>query len=299
MAYSSEFETKKAIYKLFLTDHPGTTREDILTRERIAGLDGIVLEVTGDDRIHNPPETVLRMPTHRYVIEIAESLGNDSPPVYVVDVHMGSILSDVLPDMAASTLGGVMLALGVADLMALSRKETTRRGFIKRLLKGVTKCSLGFPLGTYDRVAMIALGSLKGEFGENHPLMWDFLDQFVPHMVIGRDAIYARLLEEGVVPLICRTRLSPFRSDTGGEPFKPRLDIHCGAGHKRMPRFIRNKEMRDKLLREYAAAGYSPFDERYLHVFYEFRYSPSERIWSKKEFDTDLFMDAPEEDRIT
>jgi hypothetical protein len=182
---------------------------------------------------------------------------------------MGSILSDVLPDMAASTLGGVMLALGVADLMALSRKETTRRGFIKRLLKGVSKCSLGFPLGTYDKMAMIALGSLKGEFGENHPLMWDFLDQFVPHMVTGR------------------------------EPFKPRLDIHCGAGHKRMPRFIRNKEMRDKLLREYAADGYSPFDERYLHVFYEFRYSPSERIWSKKEFDTDLFMDAPEEDRIT
>jgi hypothetical protein len=299
MAYSPEFETEKAVYRLFLTDHFKATKEDILTPERLAGLDGIILEVTGDGRIHNPPETVFRLLTHSHVIEIAESLGNGSPPVYVVDVHMDNILSDVLPDMAAGIFGGALLALGLADLVVLSTKETTRRGFVGRLIKGIAKCSLGFPLGTYDKMAMIALGSLKGEFGEKHLLTWDYLDQFVPHMVTGRDAIYARLLEEGVVPLVYKTKLSaPGTSGTGGKPRKPRLDIHCGAGHKRMPQFIQNKETRDKILRKYAMDGYSTFDERYMHVFYEFKYDPTDRKWHKKEFDTDLFMDAPREDGI-
>ena len=117
MSYSRQFETEKGIYRLFRTTHGLATMEDILTPERIETLDGIVLEITGGDTFHNPPENVFSITTHEKVIKIAESLGNRSPAIYVVDVHMARTLTaDLLLDAGAALAGGVLGVSGVYDL---------------------------------------------------------------------------------------------------------------------------------------------------------------------------------------
>ncbi len=90
MSFSHQFETENGVYRLFRTTHGLPTREELITPERFQSLDGIVLEVTGDDRLHNPPENVFKISTHEHVIKTAESLGDKSPAIYVVDVHMAS-----------------------------------------------------------------------------------------------------------------------------------------------------------------------------------------------------------------
>ena len=73
---------------------------------------------------------------------------------------------------------------------------------------------------------------------------------------------------------------------------KIKIDIHCGAGHKRIPRFIQNKAARDKVLNRYAQDNYSVFDNRYLHMFFEFQFDPASKEWMKKEYSIDLFRSA-------
>ena len=51
MSYSNQFETEKGIYRLFRTTHGLATVEDIITPERLRTLDGIVLEITGDNAL--------------------------------------------------------------------------------------------------------------------------------------------------------------------------------------------------------------------------------------------------------
>ncbi len=294
MSYSHQFETDKAIYRLFRTTHWYPTVEDILTPERIETLDGIVLEVTGDDTIHNPPENIFNFISHSKVIEMAESLGERSPAVYVVDVHMVRLLTaDLLLDLGAALAGGALALSGVYDLIVNSRKPVNRRAFLKKGVIGLTKLGMGLPLGTYDKAAMIGLGTMKGEMSDHHPFTWDYFDLFVPHMVVGRDAVYARTLEDGVVPLLYtkKEKSTAFRK-TSGSLSKVRLDIHCGAGHKRITEFIQDRDLRDEILKDYARDGYSVFDNRYLHVFFEFDYDPFSKKWIKKEYSIDLFRDG-------
>ena len=73
---------------------------------------------------------------------------------------------------------------------------------------------------------------------------------------------------------------------------KIKIDIHCGAGHKRIPEFIQNKNLRDRVLKKYARDDYSAFDSRYLHVFFEFKYDPFNKKWIKNEYSIDLFRDT-------
>ena len=73
---------------------------------------------------------------------------------------------------------------------------------------------------------------------------------------------------------------------------KIKIDIHCGTGHKRIPEFIQNKKLRDKMLKKYARDGYSVFDSRYLHVFFEFKYDPFKKRWIKTEHGIELFRDT-------
>ncbi len=294
MSYSHQFETARGIYRLFRTTHWCATMEDILTPERIETLDGIVLEVTGDDNIRNPPENVFNSTTHTKIIEMAESLGNRSPEIYVVDVHMARLLTaDLLLDAGAALAGGVLAFSGVYDLIAANRKIADRRIFLKGFIKGLAKCAVGLPLGSFEKAAMIALGILKGEIGDRHPLAWNYFDLFVPGIAVGRDAIYARTLEEGVVPFLHRRK---YVMDTSGfasnSSSKVKIDIHCGAGHKRIPEFIQNKNLRDRVLKKYARDDYSAFDSRYLHVFFEFKYDPFNKKWIKNEYSIDLFRDT-------
>jgi len=294
MSYSHQFETERAIYRLFRTTHGFATMEDILTPERIETLDGILLEVTGDDNFHNPPENVFSITTHAKVIKVAESLGNRSPAIYVVDVHMARLLtSDLLLDAGAALAGGVLALSGIYDLIAGSRQKADRRIFLKRSIKGLAKCAVGLPLGTYEKAAMITLGILKGKIGDRHPLTWNFFDLFVPDMVVGRDAIYARTLEEGVVPFLYRRKYGMDTSDYAtNSSSKVRIDIHCGVGHKRIPEFIQIKDLRDRVLKNYAKDNYAVFDSRYLHVFFEFKYDPFNKKWIKNEYSIDLFRNT-------
>ncbi len=165
MSYSNQFETEKGIYRLFRTTHGLATMEDIITPERFRTLDGIVLEITGDNAFHNPPDNILSINTHEKVVKMAESLGKKSPAIYVVDVQ-----------------------------------------------------------------------------------------------------------EEGLVPHLHSRKYdvdkSIFASNSSS---KIKIDIYCGAGHKRIPEFIQNKDPRNRVPRKYARDGYSVFDSRYPNVFFEFR----------------------------
>ena len=96
MSYSHQFVTEKGVYRLFRTTHGFITEEDLITPERFQSLDGIVLEVTGNDKLHNTPENVFKISTHEQVIKTAESLGDKSPAIYVVDVHMAKLLTSDL-----------------------------------------------------------------------------------------------------------------------------------------------------------------------------------------------------------
>lgn len=137
--------------------------EDILTPERIQTLDGIVLEITGEKNAHNPPEDVFNITTHEKVIKIAESLGERSPAIYVVDVHMARTLTpDLLLDFGAAMAGGGLAISGVYDLIAANRKMAGRRIFLKRSIVGLAKCAVAFPLGAFEKAAMISLGIVKG-----------------------------------------------------------------------------------------------------------------------------------------
>ena len=277
MAYTPEFSTENAIYRLFHTDHTSVTREDIITPGRIRGLDGIVLETTGDKRIPTNPENALWLYDHSHVIEIVKSLGRDAPPIYVVDVNMDDMLSDALPDHVASIFGGAFAAFGVRDLVIL-RENNTRRDVLRRGVLGFLKIGAAFTLGTPDRIAREILPYFRGEIGDENPLKWHYFDLIVPDMVIGRDAIYARKLEEGVVPLI-----------QDGSSTKVKLDIHCGAGHTRMPRFIQDKTLRDERLKQYAENDFSEFNPAFLNKIFEFRYDHNRGVWLKREHDVNLF----------
>lgn len=294
MSYSNQFDTEKGIYRLFRTTHGFATAEDIITPERLRTLDGIVLEITGDDTFHNPPDNVFNITTHEKVVKLAESLGKRSPAVYVVDVHMARTLTaDLLLDFGAAMAGGGLVISGVYDLIAANRKMAGRRIFLKRSIIGLAKCSVAFPLGAFEKAAMISLGIVKGEIGNCHPLVWNYLDQFVPDIAVARDAVYARKLEEGVVPHLHRKK---YGVDTSGFPSnsfpKIKIDIHCGAGHKRIPEFIQNKSLRDNILKKYAKEDYSVFDKRYLNVFFKFKYDPFNKKWIKTVHSIELFKDT-------
>ncbi len=293
MSYSHQFETERGIYRLFRTAHWHATMEDILTPERIENLDGIVLELTGDGNIRNPPENVFNSISNTKIIEMAESLGNRSPEIYVADVHMARLLSaDLLLDAGAALAGGVLAFSGVYDLIAANRKIADRRIFLKGFFKGLAKCAVALPLGSFEKAAMLALGILKGEIGDSHPLAWNYFDLFVPDIAVGRDAIYARTLEEGVVPFLHRRKSEMDTSGFASNPSsKVKIDIHCGAGHKKIPEFIQNKNLRDRVLRKYARDDYLAFDTRYLHFFFEFKYDPFNKKWIKNKYSIDLFRD--------
>ena len=225
---------------------------------------------------------------------MAESLGNRSPTIYVVDVHMSRLLTaDLLLDMGSALAGGVLAVSGVYDLIAANRKIADRRIFLKRSIKGLAKCAVALPLGSFEKAAMIALGILKGEIGDHHPLTWNYFDLFVPDIAVGRDAVYARTLEEGVVPSVHRRKYGMDKSGfASNSSSKIKIDIHCGAGHKRIPDFIKNKNLRNRVLKKYGRDDYSAFDSRYLHVFFEFKYAPLNKKWIKTEYSIDLFRDT-------
>jgi hypothetical protein len=225
---------------------------------------------------------------------MAESLGNRSPAIYVVDVHMTKLLTaDLLLDAGAALAGGALAFSGVYDLIAANRKMAGRRNFLKRSIKGLAKCAVALPLGSFEKAAMITLGIFKGEIGDRHPLAWNYFDLFVPDIAIGRDAVYARTIEEGLMPFLHKRKDGMGPSGFTSSSFsKIKVDIHCGAGHKRIPAFIQNKNLRDNVLKEYARDDYSAFDNRYLHVFFEFRYNPFNKNWIKNEYSIDLFRDT-------
>ncbi len=292
MSYSHQFETEKGVYRLFRTTHGFPTREDLITPERFQSLDGIVLEVTGDDSLHNPPENVFKISTHEHVIKTAESLGEKSPAIYVVDVHMRKLLTaDLVLDAGGAFLGAVLAISGVHDLKAANRNTESRRAFLKGSIKGMAKVAAAFPLGSVEKFAMLTLGLVKGEIGDRHPLSWNYFDLLVPDIAVGRDAVYARTIEEGLVPMLKSRKYENDDHGPEGNP-KIKIDIHCGAGHKRITKFIQNKRARDKVLNSYAQDGYSVFDSRYLHVFFEFQFDPVGKEWRKKECKIELFRSS-------
>lgn len=292
MSYSHQFETEKGVYRLFRTTHGFPTREDLITPERFQSLDGIVLEVTGDDSLHNPPENVFKISTHEHVIKTAESLGEKSPAIYVVDVHMRKLLTaDLVLDAGGAFLGAVLAISGVHDLKAANRNTESRRAFLKGSIKGMAKVAAAFPLGSVEKFAMRTLGLVKGEIGDRHPLSWNYFDLLVPDIAVGRDAVYARTIEEGLVPMLKSRKYENDDHGPEGNP-KIKIDIHCGAGHKRITKFIQNKRARDKVLNSYAQDGYSVFDSRYLHVFFEFQFDPVGKEWRKKERKIELFRSS-------
>lgn len=292
MSYSNQFETRRGVYRLFRTTHGFQTTEDLITPDRFRTLDGIILEVTGDDRLHNPPENVFKISTHEQVIKIAESLGDKSPAIYVVDVHMRKLLTtDLVLDAGGVFLGAGLAISGVHDLKAANRNTENRRTFLKGSIKGMAKVAAAFPLGSVEKFAMLTLGLVKGEIGERHPLSWNYFDLLIPGIAVGRDAVYARTIEEGLVPMLQRRKYGNDVVDHGPKGnSKIKIDIHCGAGHKLIPKFIQNKGARDKVLSKYAQDNYSVFDSRYLPVFFEFLFDPAGKEWMKKECNIDLFL---------
>jgi hypothetical protein len=248
--------------------------------------------VTGDDRLHNPPENVFKISTHEQVIKIAESLGDKSPAIYVVDVHMRKLLTtDLVLDAGGVFLGAGLAISGVHDLKAANRNTENRRTFLKGSIKGMAKVAAAFPLGSVEKFAMLTLGLVKGEIGERHPLSWNYFDLLIPGIAVGRDAVYARTIEEGLVPMLQRRKYGNDVVDHGPKGnSKIKIDIHCGAGHKLIPKFIQNMGARDKVLSKYAQDNYSVFDSRYLPVFFEFLFDPAGKEWMKKECNIDLFL---------
>lgn len=291
MSYSHQFVTEKGVYRLLRTTHGFSTEEDLITPERFQSLDGIVLEVTGDDKLHNPPENVFKISTHEQVIKTAQSLGDKSPAIYVVDVHMAKLLTaDLMLDAGGVFLGAVLAISGIHDLKTANRNTESRRGFLKGSTKGMAKIAAAVPLGTVEKFTMITLGFVKGEIGDRHPLSWNYFDLLVPDIAVGRDAVYARTIEEGLVPMLQNRKFGHEAVDLDSERnTKIKIDIHCGAGHKRIPRFIQKKEARDKVLNRYAQDNYSVFNSRYLHMFFEFQFDPASKEWMKKEYSIDLF----------
>lgn len=287
MSYSHQFETRKGVYRLFRTMHGFLTTEDLIVPERLQTLDGIVLEVTGDDRLHNPPENVFKIRTHQQVIKKAESLGDKCPAIYVVDVHMAKLLTaDLLLDAGGALLGAALAVSGIRDLKTANLKTGSRRAFLKGSIKGLVKLATAFSLGSVEKFAMLSLGFVKGEIGSRHPLAWNYFDRLVPDIVIGRDAVYARKIEESLVPMLQNRKHGkniPHSSSKSSSKIK--IDIHCGVGHKRIENFIQDKKSRDKILNGYKKENYSVFDSRYLNVFFEFRFDPETKLWKKNEYE--------------
>ena len=294
MSYSNQFESDKGVYRLFRTTHGFPTKEDLITPKRFQTLDGIVLEVTGDDRLHNPPENIFKISTHEQVVKTAESLGDKSPSIFVVDVHMARLLTaDLMLDTGGVFLGSILAISGIRDLKTANRNPESRRAFLKKSIKGMTKVAAAFPLGSVEKFTMLTLGLVKGEIGDRHPLSWNYFDLLVPDIALGRDAVYARIIEEGLVPMLHSRKYGNDEADRA-QKVRPqiKIDIHCGAGHRRIPKFIQNKGARDKVLNRYAQDNYSVFGSRYLHKFFEFQFDPSGKKWIKKEYSIDLFRSA-------
>ncbi len=200
------------------------------------------------------------------------------------------LAADLILDAGGVVLGAVLAISGIRDLKTAIRNSESRRAFMKRSIKGMAKAAAAFPLGSVEKFTMLTLGVVKGEIGDRHPLSWNYFDLFVPDIAIGRDAIYARTIEEGLVPMLQNRKRGKNTIDDGpkGNP-RIKIDIHCGAGHKRIPKFIQNKRARDKVLNSYAQDGYSVFDSRYLHVLFEFRYDHVGEEWTKKQHNIELF----------
>ena len=70
----------------------------------------------------------------------------------------------------------------------------------------MAKVTAAFPLGSVEKFAMITLGFVKGEIGDRHPLSWNYFDLLVPDIAVGRDVVYARTIEEGLVPMLHNRR---------------------------------------------------------------------------------------------
>ncbi len=274
MSYSQEFATDEAVYRIFYTNHVRVTKEDIINYDRIKQLHGIVLEVTGDRVIKNKPENAIKMYAHSNVVEIVKSLGTKGPTIFVVDVHMDFFLKDVWIDFFGWLTGVGFAASGAFNLLKSSIRNITRLEFLTRILYGVGAVASMMPLGTLDKLAMFVLQNIDGEIADGHPLKWNYGDCIVPDMVIGRDAITAWKVEEGIIPLLRKEH---------GNSGKLKIDIHYGAGHVRMSSLIQDKRKRDTLLEAYSKEGFSDFEKRHLNQIFAFRYNPDSEQWIKQE----------------